>query len=126
MFHRIISFLLIGALALASGREAMIGLWYLAKRQQITEQYCINKNAPELMCQGKCHLKKVMEGSAPERQEIPLGPPVQERLPFHALIGPAAGLYLAAPAVAVMQTGFFYRFSYCFEPARSLLRPPWA
>lgn len=127
MFCRFIAFLLIGALALASGRDAVIGLWYLANRQRITEQYCINKNNPELMCQGKCHLQEVLEGSGSEEPEIPLLPILpQEQLPFHALIGPSAGIQLAAPAFSPRQARFFYSFLYRFEPPHSLLRPPWA
>ena len=64
MIHRLLAILLIGALLLQSGREAVIGLWYRINQERITEQYCINKEEPLLMCQGKCYLQKVIETEA--------------------------------------------------------------
>ena len=126
MFYRIIIFLLIGALALASGREAMIGFWYLANQQRIADKYCINKDEPLLMCQGKCHLKKVLEGSGSNESRIPLAPPVsQEQLPFHALLYSSAALHLTPPDMPLRGSFFRYCSTYNYEPAFFILRPPW-
>lgn len=35
--------------------------WYEANKNYITENFCINKDKPELNCCGKCHLRKELK-----------------------------------------------------------------
>ena len=35
--------------------------WYQLNTQSITEKYCVNKDKPQLHCNGKCHLKKQLD-----------------------------------------------------------------
>ncbi len=34
---------------------------YMLNKDYITEAFCVNKDKPELECNGKCHMKDVME-----------------------------------------------------------------
>lgn len=127
MFHKLIAILLIGALLLQSGREALIGLWFRANREWVAEQYCINKDEPLLMCQGKCHLQKVIEMEAPEDTPFPAKIPApEERMPFHAL--PAPLLLKAGFSLELLPEvfNFFYLAPFSVELDFTLLRPPWA
>lgn len=35
--------------------------WYELNKASITQKFCINKDKPQLHCNGKCHLKKQLE-----------------------------------------------------------------
>lgn len=35
-------------------------------QEEITEEFCENKNKPELACEGKCHLSKLLEEQSNE------------------------------------------------------------
>ena len=37
--------------------------WYELNKRSITEQYCVNKNKPQMHCNGKCHLKKQLDNT---------------------------------------------------------------
>ncbi|MCO6490454.1 MAG: hypothetical protein J5I98_18715 [Phaeodactylibacter sp.] len=126
MFHRLLAILLIGALLLQSGREALIGLWFRANQESIAENYCINKDEPLLMCQGKCYLQKVIETEAPEDAPAPAKIPApEERMPFFAL--PAPRLLKAGSSMGLTsdKSPFFYLAPLSAEVAFGLFRPPW-
>ena len=126
MFHRLLAILVIGALLLQSGREAAIGLWFWANQQWVAEAYCINKDEPLLMCQGKCYLQKVIETEASEDSPAPAKIPApEERMPFYALLAPRL---LKAGFSGTPRSGnsqFSYLPLYSVELTASLFRPPW-
>ncbi len=35
--------------------------WYETHKTEITQEFCINKDKPEMECHGKCHLEKELE-----------------------------------------------------------------
>ncbi|HTM66007.1 MAG TPA: hypothetical protein VL093_06795 [Flavipsychrobacter sp.] len=35
--------------------------WYVMNEQTIADKYCVNKDKPQLHCNGKCHLKKQLD-----------------------------------------------------------------
>jgi len=41
--------------------------WYELNKDFITEWFCVNKDKPELHCQGKCHLKKQLQSEENEK-----------------------------------------------------------
>jgi hypothetical protein len=54
-----------------------IVIYELAK-PYIIEKYCINKQSPELHCNGKCHLAKVMTQDETDHPGDPLNVPAPE------------------------------------------------
>ena len=125
MIQRLLAILLIGALLLQSGREAAIGLWFWANQQWVAEAYCINKDEPLLMCQGKCYLQKVIETEvgedAPASAKLPAP---EERMPFHAILSPRllkAGFSIASLSGKLV---FYYHSPHSVELALTLFRPP--
>ncbi|MCB9267180.1 MAG: hypothetical protein H6558_19320 [Lewinellaceae bacterium] len=125
MFHRLLAILVIGALLLQSGREAAIGLWFWANQQWVTEHYCVNKEEPLLMCQGKCYLQKVIETEAPEKG-APLGklPAPEERMPFNALLAPRSFKAVWPITLVFGKPSFHYLAPCSVECGPSLFRPP--
>lgn len=57
----ILAFLL--AFTIGSQHCVELGLfaWYNINKQAITEQLCVNKDKPELHCEGKCYLGKQLK-----------------------------------------------------------------
>lgn len=43
--------------------QSMVWLSYSINIEKITEQFCINKAKPEMRCNGKCHINKVLENT---------------------------------------------------------------
>ena len=50
-------------------KETVVVSFYQFNKQYITENYCINKEKPELKCDGKCHMKKMLKKSKESEQE---------------------------------------------------------
>ena len=59
----ILSFILFGI------KETVIVSFYEVNKEYITKIYCINKEKPELKCDGKCHMKKMIKKSEKKEQE---------------------------------------------------------
>jgi len=125
MLHKLaISFLLI-AIALQAGRDALAGLWFLANQEVITEQHCVNKYEPELMCHGKCYLQDVLEEQHQQEEQNPLKiPPSEERLPFLALPLFFNSFREAAYRDHLLSHNFYYGFPSGRLLAFSLFHPP--
>lgn len=43
--------------------QSMVWLSYSINIEQITEQFCVYKAKPEMRCNGKCHINKVLENT---------------------------------------------------------------
>jgi len=51
-------------------QQAVVVMHFKLNQKAITEQFCINKNKPELHCNGKCYLSKELqetENTDPEK-----------------------------------------------------------
>jgi hypothetical protein len=59
---------------------------YQINKAQITKQFCVNKEEPELKCNGKCHLSKQLKKTAQKSgNEEPGTPALKELSPVHWL-----------------------------------------
>ena len=52
-------------------QQTMIYLLYKLDQQEITEEYCINKEMKNSTCHGKCHLQKVYKKIQQEQDHNP-------------------------------------------------------
>ena len=50
-------------------KETVIVSFYEVNKEYITKNYCINKAKPEMKCDGKCHMKKMIKKSKKEEQK---------------------------------------------------------
>lgn len=41
--------------------SATIYIWYQVNREYITQAFCVNKNRPQLKCNGQCYLAKQLQ-----------------------------------------------------------------
>lgn len=94
---------------------------YELKKAEITEMFCINKDRPEMACQGKCHLKKQL------REQADNGPE-----PFLPEVEPLASAIITAyPSCAFVQRlavnvehGGRYCHLMSFEHVGAVFHPP--
>lgn len=66
-----LKFLIVALLFISTSAQifqgAIIMLQYELNTAYITKAFCINKNKPQLHCNGKCHLKKELSKAAKEQ-----------------------------------------------------------
>ncbi|MET4107092.1 hypothetical protein [Hymenobacter sp. UYP22] len=103
-------------------RELLV-LDYQARKAEITQLFCVNKDKPRLQCNGKCHLRKQLRKASDAESKAPGGlakvkyevlpPAAQFALQPQAMGFAAPGRF--APAVAVR---------YAFSPEHSIFHPP--
>lgn len=49
-----------------------VAVAFFSNQAAIAEEYCVNKDKPEMECNGKCHLQKMLTGTeAPIEQSLP-------------------------------------------------------
>lgn len=127
---RALAILWILLISVQSFYQGLIYTYYVLNKDYIVAQLCENKAKPELQCDGKCHLKKVLQVSkerkAPDSQPFlpsleEIKPPVlfYEQLAFHFLDTATHfmdDLYKNAL--------FEYAFDYQYTPVFAAFQPP--
>lgn len=77
----VIAISLLFIFSLASLKEATMYAFFKINQTSIQELFCINKDAPELKCEGKCHFNaQLAEASDTENEQ---NAPVYEQLEWH-------------------------------------------
>lgn len=59
--RRIVAFTLVVALLISSAAKTMLLADYLLNKEYIAKVLCINRDKPEMHCNGKCHLAKQLK-----------------------------------------------------------------
>ena len=111
--------------------QGLVYSYYVCNKAYIIEQLCENKNQPQLKCDGKCHLKKVLQVQAKKTpQEQPNQPylPNLEDVKLPPLFFQAAMPFVALCRRLCWQNGtsrrFDYLFCYTYEPSLPVWNPP--
>ena len=100
--------------------NGLVWLNYEVNKAEIIELFCVNKEMPELKCEGSCHMKKMMldEGGEEGEEPITLLPEIQ--------------LYVDYVAIEINQTEIindkttYYYDLYSFGFLDDVEFPPWA
>ena len=92
---------------LQTGYQGMVYAYYTLQKEQITKDFCENKNRPTLKCAGKCHLKTMLAASEdPESNSKGTSIPKEIHLqPLIGLLQPLMGLTSAAffPSISLWE-----------------------
>lgn len=75
---RILAFILLSGILLQTCSKQLIYTGYLLNKEMIASVFCINKNAPEKKCEGKCHLKKQLDHDTRQQEEDQKGKSMNE------------------------------------------------
>lgn len=68
-----------------SFRDAYVCVQFYWNQPELAEKYCVNKDRPELQCDGKCYLKKTLEEQYTPEAPLPNAPD-KDPLPFYGLL----------------------------------------
>jgi hypothetical protein len=127
---RALAILWILLISVQSFYQGLIYTYYVLNKDYIVAKLCKNRAKPELQCDGKCHLKKVLqiskERSAPEQQPFlpsleEIKPPVlfYEQVAFHFL--DTAMHFFDNLQENIL---FEYAFNYHYMPVFTSFQPP--
>jgi hypothetical protein len=104
------------------GREVLV-LDYELNKARITELYCVNKERPQLMCNGKCHLAKQLRKADGADKKAPAG--VAGKVKYEVL--PTVALVLRLPQRWPLPARCYpaMRVALCpLAPGGDVFRPP--
>lgn len=94
--------------------------WYTVSIENFIEQLCENKNKPELQCDGKCYLSKII--SETQKEESPSFIMLEwEQLIFCQVAFPQESAYIARFKKI---NNFRYTLHYNFKNTESIFNPP--
>jgi len=97
-------------------------VWFFANRKAITKEHCINKDKPELKCDGKCFLnKQLKENNQHQEEEAPLQ--IKQLLEGSLFTLAVINHTFSAPAVVPVHTPEIAG-TYSFNLCTSIFRPP--
>lgn len=93
---QVVAIALMGLVMLLVSQATLTSIHFYWNQAQLAEEHCINKARPQLQCEGKCYLKKMLEDQQTE-DHVP-SKTDQEILPFYGL--PLASTVLSVPVLA--------------------------
>ena len=120
---RLLAGLLIALVLLQTFGQELRVVEYQLQKERITELFCVNKDKPQLQCQGKCYLAKQLRRAADAESKTPNAGFF--KMKFEAL--PTAWALPARPvAYPVPAPRFAPRAAaaYAFTPAHGVFHPP--
>ncbi len=127
---RPITILFIFIISVQVVHQALIYTYYVINKDFISQELCESKNQPQLKCEGKCHLKKVLyitkKHSSTENvpfecslEEIKVPTLFFQTIKQITLVSNTT--YLSPPH---KKGSFYYSFNYHFYPVFKTLHPP--
>lgn len=66
---KILAYFVLSIFTLISLQQVVLLGAFVFNQEYIIDKFCINKNKPELKCNGKCHLKDVISQSSTQTDE---------------------------------------------------------
>lgn len=126
---RVVLLLWIVVISVQSLYKGLVYTYYVCNKAYIIEQLCENKATPALKCDGKCHLKKVMNvkvASSEDGQQpyLPLLEEVKSPPLFFQSLKPLLALAKRTFFPVDNKTNFDYQFCYVYEPFLGIWHPP--
>ena len=65
----VLSFLLISLFCFIEFYNGTVYLTYMVNQSDIIRKYCVNKDKPQMRCEGMCHMKKMMINEEEDSQK---------------------------------------------------------
>ena len=96
--------------------------YYQANKEYITRNFCVNKDKPQLHCNGKCHLKKLIKKA--DREQDQSGSRVNTEQQVTVFILPAQQQLLHKATEEPVTHKTCYTTSVYTSPLNSVFHPP--
>ena len=101
----------------------MLSVWLELNRDYISENLCINRFEPELMCSGQCYIDDLtIEAAEADPEELP-GVQSEQRIPISLISPTSYDLALFTPEQMLVPDPL-YLHSYSFQYVEGVFRPP--
>lgn len=127
---RLLAIAFVFIIAFQAASQGLIYAYYVLNKSYITQNICENKAAPELKCDGKCHLRKMMNvgKKTTTPKQIPL-PNLEEIKPlvlfFESITPTSLATYSPNGLSSENWTiGATYLWNYSFLLVTKILDPP--
>lgn len=126
---KLLSILFILIIGVQTVHQGLIYAYYTINKDYIIQNFCKNKATPQLKCDGKCHLKKVLSISKKETapQELPLPNLEKIKVPllyYQAIPNPFIEV-VDVVSIATVRSAFYpYVLAYAYQPVIAIFHPP--
>ena len=124
---RLVLFFLVTVFCLQSLQTGLIYFYYIVNESYIADNLCKNKEYPSLKCDGKCHLRSVLNISEKKPVDSPAFPDFSEiKNPFLFCNDFENSFHLSSGCFFIPDSLniFFYLFTYRYNSISSLFKPP--
>lgn len=127
---RALAILWVLLISIQSFYQGLIYTYYVLNKDYIVAQLCENKAKPALECDGKCHLRKVLQVSKDRntQESEPFLPSLEEIKPPVLFCKDVMPLSLRLEAYNVLDfyedAPFEYLFNYHYTPVFTAFEPP--
>lgn len=131
--RKAISILFTLIVLLQAGYQGIVYAYYVVNKAYIAETLCENKEIPEVRCDGKCHLRKMIDikekvqqqDNAPEQAPVPNLSEIKTPLLFLEVINATPPLEIAfSLPVEDKILAYWYNFHYQYHPTTEIFNPP--
>lgn len=127
--RQLVALLFIIIIGVQSVHQGLIYTYYTLNKPYIVQNFCENKAAPALKCDGKCHLKEILSIATKEKHSEQGPIPTLEEIKapilfFQALKEPAVITNRFEQVAAQSKAVFKYSFQYSYQAIQSILQPP--
>lgn len=94
--------------------------WFQFNKEIIVNVFCINKDKPEMHCEGQCFLNKQLKAIDHEKQSKQ----EQQKAEQHVFLQPNPLAQIVPIQALIGEKSIFKNAFYQFKPLLALLRPP--
>lgn len=124
-FKPILSSVLLAAFVLQLSGKFIVLVNYAINKDYVAKVLCVNKNKPQMHCNGKCHLKKQLK-TEDKKEQSPVNP-LKDIKDFQPLFGNDSHIKLFNVYVCdFAKSAFAYSFHFSSKHLHSVFHPPQA
>ncbi|GGC41936.1 hypothetical protein GCM10011386_37580 [Parapedobacter defluvii] len=116
---QVFSFLMMVLSLLVGFQQAIIIMHFNLNQEAIEQEFCVNRNRPELQCHGTCHLKKQLQEKE-NTDSAPIG--IYQRIDMLAIS--ATGFEAGNVMIEIRNNISVFKEIYYMEPCLEIFVPP--
>lgn len=121
----IVSLILLAAFVLQVSGKLIVIADYAINKEYVAKMLCVNKNKPQMHCNGKCHMMKQLK--AQDKKEQSPANPFKELKDFQPLYGNEINIKLSAVTDSnCLKSTFIYSSLFSTQHLHSVFHPPQA
>lgn len=128
--HKFIAYILFLIITVQTLHQGLIYAYYVLNKNYIAQNLCENKEKPQLKCDGKCHLKSILqvaqeEPATPEQPSLPNLEEIKTPVLFFQEIKELDKIASVYYFNTIEEKSHFgYLFSYHYQPIAAIFHPP--